>query len=130
VDPIGPYTIKARDKTILDFMCLTMFDPVTSWFEIIELPLVSVTVKREDKEIIEVIIDKSSASVAKLFNKQWLSRYPRAKNIIYDNESEFKLNFEALCKSYGLKCKPTTVENPQANAILERIHGAVSLWTC
>ena len=123
VDLIGPYTIKARDKTILDFMCLTMIDPATGWFEIIELPLASVTVKREGKEITEVIIDKSSASVAKLFNKQWLSRYPRSKNIIYDNGSEFKLKFEALCKSYGLKRKPTTVKNPQANAILERIHG-------
>jgi len=123
VDLKGPYTIKARDKTILDFMCLTMIDPATGWFEIIELPLASVTVTREGKEITEVIIDKSSASVAKLFNKQWLSRYPRSKNIIYDNGSEFKLNFEALCKSYGLKRKPTTVKNPQANAILERIHG-------
>ena len=64
-DLIGPYTIKARGKPILDFMCLTMIDPVTGWFEIIEIPLASVTVKREGKEIIEVIIDKSSASVAK-----------------------------------------------------------------
>ena len=70
MDLIGPYTIKARDKTILDFMCLTMIDPATGWFEIIDLTLASVTVKREGKEIAEVIIDKSSASVAKLFNKQ------------------------------------------------------------
>jgi len=28
-----------------------------------------------------------SASVAKLFNKQWLSLYPRAEYIIYDNGS-------------------------------------------
>ena len=52
-----------------------------------------------------------------------MSRYPGAKNIIYDNGSEFKLNFEALCKLYGLKRKPTTVKNPQANDILELIHG-------
>ena len=115
--------IKTCDKIILDFTCLTMIDPATGWFKIIELPLPSVTVKREGKEITEVIIDKTSASVAKLFNKQWLSCYPRAKNIIYDNGSEFKLNFKALCKSYGLKRKPTTVKNPQANTILERIHG-------
>ena len=47
-----------------------MIDPAIGWFEIIELSLASVTVKREGKEITEVIIDKSSASVAKLFNKQ------------------------------------------------------------
>ena len=66
----SPYTIKAKDKTILDFMCLTMIDPATGRFEIIELPLTSVTVTREGKEITEVIIDKSAASVATLFNEQ------------------------------------------------------------
>jgi hypothetical protein len=52
----------------------------------------------------------------------WLSRYPRYRNIIYDNSSEFKLNFEYLCKTYGIKRKPTTVKNPQANAFLECLH--------
>jgi len=53
----------------------------------------------------------------------WLSCYSRAKHIFYDNGSEFKHNFKALCESYGLKHKPTTVKNPQANTILERIQG-------
>ena len=123
VDLIGPYTIKAKDDTVLDFMCLTMIDPATGWFEIIELPLATVNVTRKGKEIAEIIIDISSAAVSKLFNKQWLSRYPRAKYITYDNGSEFKLHFESLCDSYGLKRKPTTIKNPQANTILERIHG-------
>ena len=100
-----------------------MIDPATGWFEIIELPLAGVNVKWKGKEIAEIIIDKSSAAVSKLFNKQWLSRYPRAKYITYDNGSEFKLHFVSLCDSYGLKRKPTTIKNPQANAILERIHG-------
>jgi hypothetical protein len=52
----------------------------------------------------------------------WLSRYPRCCYIIYDNASEFKLNFEYLCETYGIKRKPTTIKNPQANAILERLH--------
>eukprot|EP00804_Cyclotella_cryptica_P006461 CCRYP_018051-RA/>CCRYP_018051-RA protein AED:0.41 eAED:0.47 QI:0/0/0/1/0/0/2/0/90 len=38
VDLIGPYTPKGRDRTIFDFICLTMIDPATSWFKIIELP--------------------------------------------------------------------------------------------
>ncbi len=42
--------------------------------------------------------------------------------MIYDNGSEFKLHFKYLCKSYGIKHKPTTVKNPQANAILEYVH--------
>jgi hypothetical protein len=39
VDLIGPYTLKGKDKTIIDFMCVTMIDPATSWFEIVELPI-------------------------------------------------------------------------------------------
>jgi hypothetical protein len=42
--------------------------------------------------------------------------------MIHDNRSEFKLHFHALCKTYGIKCKPTSIKNPTANAILERIH--------
>ena len=125
VDLIGPYTIKSKDGTILDFMCLTMIDPATGWFEIVELPNKDCTYIRKDREIIEVIIDKSSATVSQLFNKSWLSRYPRSKNIIYNNGSEFKNHFESLCDSYGLKRKPTTIKNPQANAILERVHAVL-----
>lgn len=124
VDLIGPYTLK--DKTgsvILDFMCLTMIDPATGWFEIIELPTTEVQYVKKGNEIVEVILDKSSACISKLFNKQWLSRYPRPRQIVYDNGSEFKLHFKDLCESYNIKRKPTTVKNPQANAILERVHG-------
>ena len=60
--------------------------------------------------------------ISTLVNKTWFSRYPRCQNIIYDNGSEFKLHFEALCDSYGIKRKPTSVKNPQANSILEQMH--------
>jgi hypothetical protein len=39
-----------------------------------------------------------------------------------NNGSEFKLHFQSLYDTYGIKRKPTSVKNPQANAILERIH--------
>jgi hypothetical protein len=32
------------------------------------------------------------------------------------------MHFHALCKTYGVKRKPTSIKNPTANAILERIH--------
>jgi hypothetical protein len=35
---------------------------------------------------------------------------------------EVKLHFETLCDSYGIKRKPTTIKNPQVNAICERVH--------
>ena len=40
MDLIGPYTLKDKDKTEIDFMCLTIIDPATSWLEIVELPVV------------------------------------------------------------------------------------------
>jgi hypothetical protein len=52
----------------------------------------------------------------------WLGRYPRCRYIIYNNGSEFKLNFEYLCVTYGIKHKSTMIKNPQANAILEGLH--------
>jgi hypothetical protein len=137
VDLIGPYTLKGKDKTQIDFMCVTMIDPATSWFEIVELP-VSQLPERDiptgtqgrtgtdtHKQQKEPYFDKTSATVGSLINRTWFSRYPRSQYIIYDNGSEFKLHFETLCDSYGLKRKPTSVKNPQANAILERVHQTI-----
>ena len=39
VDVIGPYTLRGTDKIVIDFMCVTMIDPATSWFKIAELPI-------------------------------------------------------------------------------------------
>jgi hypothetical protein len=80
------------------------------------------TVNGKESSIVEVIFDKTSERIAWLVNKTWLSRYPRCRYIIYNNGSEFKLNFKYLCETYGIKGKPTTIKNPQANAILERLH--------
>jgi hypothetical protein len=66
--------------------------------------------------------DKSSAQISSLVYKIWISRYPHCQYLIYNIGSEFKLHFLALCGMYGIKRKPTSVKNPQANAILEHIH--------
>ena len=39
VDIIGSYTFKGKDRAKIDFMCVTMMNPETSWFEIVELPV-------------------------------------------------------------------------------------------
>jgi hypothetical protein len=49
VDLVGPYTFKGKDGSSIDFMCLTMIDPATNWFEIVELPTVRVTVTKGGK---------------------------------------------------------------------------------
>ena len=87
---------KAKDGTVLDFVCLTIIDPTTGWFKIIELLSIDITCIQKGEEITEVIIDKSSATVSFLFSNVWLSCYPRATFVIYDNGSEFKLHFKAL----------------------------------
>ena len=74
--------------------------------------------------------DKSSAMISNLVNKTWLSHYPHCQYIIYDNGSKFKLYFKALSESYGIKCKPTSVKNPQANAILELVHQVNMTMLC
>jgi hypothetical protein len=40
VDLTRQYTLKGKDNTSINFMCLTMIDPSTSWFNIIQLPTV------------------------------------------------------------------------------------------
>ena len=115
-------------------MALTIIDPASSWFKIVELPLFkrlwTINVNGKELLTLEETFDKSSDRIAKLINKTWLSRYPRCQKLIYDNGSEFKLHFEHLCDSYGIKHKPITVKNPQANAILERVHQVIGQMLC
>jgi len=40
VDLIGPYTLKGKDSSSIDFMALTMIDPASSWLEVVELPTI------------------------------------------------------------------------------------------
>ncbi len=68
--------------------------------------------------------------ISTLVKKNWFSRYSRCQHVIYDNGSEFKLHFKALCDTYDIKHKPTSVKNPQANAILERVHQVIMVMLC
>ncbi len=78
-----------------------------------------------DNKVAEPYFDKSSTQISNLVYKTWFSRYPRCQYIIYNNGSKFKLHFLSLCNIYGIKHKPTSVKNPQANAILEHIHAVL-----
>ena len=109
VDMIGPYTIKRPGKQELQLWCVTMIDPATGWFEIAEVP----GTKRADV-------------VANIVEQQWLCRYPWPAHLIHDRGGEFMAEFaEMIQKDYGIKKKPITTRNPQANAILERIHQTI-----
>jgi hypothetical protein len=123
VDLVGPYTLKGKDSSSIDFMCLTMIDPTTSRFKILELPAVRVTVPKADKGKKATctnytkeaeIFDKTSAQISSLVYECWFSRYPCCQYLIHDNGSEFKLHFCALSTTYGVKHKPTSIKSPTA----------------
>ena len=118
VDLIGPYTKTVKQlqpgsdkpkKVDLQLIAMTFIDPATGWFEISEVPA----------------IDQSSARISNLFNDVWLARYPRPQEVIFDNGSEFKKDFLPLLQDFSIKPRPTTVKNPQANAVVERVHQVV-----
>ena len=108
VDLIGPYSIKRKGKPKLTLWCVTMIDPATGWFEMREIP------------------NKEAITIANLVEQTWLTRYPWPEQIQFDRGSEFLAEFAKMVKNdYGIKRKPITRRNPQANAVIERIHQTI-----
>ena len=107
IDLIGPYTF-GYEKKAVTLHCLTMIDPATGWFEIVEIPT-----KRADY-------------VVNYLEFNWLTRYPWPTEIVMDRGSEFAAEVSAAIKDeYGIQKKLITTRNPQANAIVERVHQVV-----
>ena len=109
VDLIGPYKIRRKGKPDLICKCVTMIDPASGWFEIHQY------------------VDKRAVTIANVVEQQWFSWYPWPTQITYDRGNKFlghKFHKMILC-DYGVKGKPITVRNPQANAIVERIHQVI-----
>ena len=106
---IGPYTITNKEtKKSIILHCVTMIDPATGWFEMIPVE------------------EKDALTVADAVERTWLCRYPWPQEIVYDRGSEFLGMFGQMIEhDYGIKKRPITVRNPQANAILERAHQTI-----
>ena len=108
VDLIGPYNIPRKGLKDLKLHAVTMIDPATGWFEMRQ------------------ISSKHAYVVANEVELAWLTRYPRPSIITYDRGTEFMAEFSAMVKNdYGITVKAITTRNPQANAILERIHATI-----
>ena len=72
---------------------------------------------------IVAISNKRGETIAMLFDKAWLCRYPRPRRVVYDYGSEFiGFEFQELLLSYGIEPVLTTVKNPRANSPVERMH--------
>ena len=107
VDLIGPWKISIHGVEY-EFLALTAVDPATTLAEIIRIE------------------NKTSAHVAMKFENEWLSRYPRPLRCVHDQGPEFmSLPFQHVLAVNGIKDVPTTVANPQANAVNERLHQTI-----
>ena len=83
---------------------MTMIDPATEWFEIVETHT------------------KTVEHIDKLLDSTWFSCYSRPQFCIFDNGNEFLgEKLKEMIKSYHLKGILTTVKNPQAN-LVERVY--------
>ena len=104
IDLIGPYTVKEKGNKKWTLQCLTMIDPATGWFEIIEVE------------------DPRADTVANALEKTWFSRYPWPNHVVNDRGREFMAEtHEILRAHYGVTVNKITTRNPQVNAIVERV---------
>ena len=104
IDLIGPWKVKFQ-ADVYSFYALTCIDPATGFPEA------------------ERIANKTALHVGLKFENIWCSRYPRPILCVHDPGPEFKGDdFQAVLRRLHIADKCTTVRNPQANAICERLH--------
>ena len=123
MDLIGPYSKSKRkqdpggaiiwDNASLTLM--TMIDPATGWFEIVEIPMFDLD---EVTACNDKYIYKSFARVRKLFNNTWLCKYQYALKFVFDKGSEFKRDFNTFLKEFDIKPILTSIRTPQDNICL------------
>ena len=104
IDLIGPYKFGYKENEVT-LHAMTMIDPATGWFEIVEVP------------------NQRADEISNALEHVWLTRYPWPTEIVLDRGNEFKREVLAMLKNdYGITMKLITTRNPQANAMVERIH--------
>ena len=85
-----------------------MIDPVTAWIEIRSIPKARADLIANEEEL------------------AWLTRYPLPNKITVDRGKEFLAEFKTMmANDYGIPCNSISVRNPQANAIVERVHQTI-----
>jgi hypothetical protein len=109
---IGPWKVKIGEGEV-EFNALMCIDPVTNLVEIIR------------------INDKTAAHITQQLENLWLSRYPQPNRCIHDNGGEFIGEAgQTLLQQHGVEDVPTTLRNPQANSVCERMHQTVANVLC
>ena len=90
-----------------------MIDPAMGWIEIHSVP-------------------KARADlVANEVEQVWLTRYPLPNKITVDRGKELLVKFKTMmANDYKIACNSISVRNPQANAIVERVHQTIFNIIC
>jgi hypothetical protein len=78
VNLIGPYSMRGKDGTEIDVMCLKMIDPASSWIEVVELLVVEYATTgksaRDATKEKDAYFNKSSVMISTLEEKTWFIR--------------------------------------------------------
>jgi len=102
------YQLKTKKGHSVYLQAVTMIDPATGWVEIRAVP------------------SARADLVANQVELAWLTRYPLPSKVIVDRGREFFAEFQTMMRhDYDIKVRPITTCNPQANAILERVHQTI-----
>jgi hypothetical protein len=110
VDCAGPWIVRigskaSKHKIEYPSHIMSMVDAGSRWLELALIPTAN------------------AKSCTTQFDKQWLCRYPRPTECGHNNGTEFIAEeFQELLISYAIKSKPTTVKNPTAQSVIERLH--------
>ncbi len=105
MDLTGPWSINIPGLGVISIHALTIIDTCTALPEVCRIP------------------DKTSNTMAFLFDTAWLSRYPRPLRCIHDPGTEFVgPECRSLLVQHDIHPVTSTVKNPQSNAICERLH--------
>ena len=90
-----------------------MIDLATGWIEIRTVP------------------SAQADLVANQVELAWLTYYALPNKVIVDRGNDFLAKFrEMIINDYGITLSPITSRNPQANAILQRMHQTIGNILC
>jgi Integrase core domain. len=105
VDLVGPWKFNINPRLRITVEAFSAIDPFIGLCELSRIK------------------NKTCAHISTIFHNVWISRYPTPLFCIHDNGPEFVAQeFQDVLSYYGIQDSPTTVKNPQANSIIERVH--------
>ena len=102
------YAMKGKKDKDVYLQAITMIDPATGWIEIRSVPEARADLVTHQVEL------------------AWLFRYPLPNKITVNRGKELLTECKIMmANDYRIPCNSISVRNPQANAIVERVHQTI-----